>query len=72
MVSRISHGMLWNYPSRRLLFLLVILVVGTLTVLSIFLLLKSRDLETTPQVPLLRPVAHLTLPEQPAPGRLLS
>lgn len=64
MDPRISRGMLWNHPPRRMLFLLVVLVVGTLTVLSIFLLLKSRDIETTPQVPLLHPIGHLTLPER--------
>jgi hypothetical protein len=64
MASRISHGLLWSYPSRKKLFLLVVLVVATLTVLGIFLLLKSKDLETAPQVPLVRPTVHLTLPEK--------
>jgi hypothetical protein len=54
--------MVWNHPPRRMLFLLVVLVVGTLAVLSIFLLLRAHDLETTPQVPLIHPIKYLTPP----------
>jgi hypothetical protein len=64
MASRTSHGLLWTYPSRRKLFLLVVVVVGTLTVLSIYLLLKSENLEQTPQSPLVHPTVHLTLPQK--------
>ena len=64
--------MVWNHPPRRMLFLLVVLVVGTLTVLSIFLLLRAHDLETTPQVPLLHPMRYLTLPARDNARPLLS
>jgi hypothetical protein len=72
MASRTSHGLLWTYPSRTKLFLLVVLVVGALTVLSIFLLLKSLDFEQTPQAPLSRPLGHLTLPQKDTTPRRLS
>jgi hypothetical protein len=72
MASRTSHGLLWTYPSRRKLFLLVVVVVGTLTVLSIYLLLKSENLEQTPQAPLSRPLGHLTLPQKDTTHRRLS
>ena len=72
MISRMSDGTLWNHPSRKMLFLLVVLVVGALAVLSIILLLKSRDMQSTPQVPLLRPIVHLTLPEKDIPHPVFS
>jgi hypothetical protein len=72
MVSRMSRGMVWNHPPRRMLFLLVFVVVGTLTVLSIFLLLRAHDLETTPQVPLFHPIKYLTLPARDNARPLLS
>jgi hypothetical protein len=62
MVSRTSHGLIWSYPSRKKLFLLVVLVVGTLTLLSIFLFFKSRNLETAPQTPLARPIVYRVPP----------
>jgi hypothetical protein len=64
MASRTSHGLLWTYPSRTKLFLLVVLVVGALTVLSIFLLLRSLDMEQAPQAPLVHPLVRLTLPQK--------
>ena len=65
MVPRISHGMVWSHPPRKKLFLLVMLVVGTLTVLSIFFLLESRDFEGTHQAPLYNPmIGSLTTPLQ--------
>jgi hypothetical protein len=74
MSSRAHHGVIWNYPSRKRLFLLVVLVVGALTVVSIMLLLKSLDTEQSPQAPLVHPIVHLTVPQQelqkPAPDKL--
>jgi hypothetical protein len=61
MASRTSHGLLWTYPSRAKLFLLVVIVVGTLTVLSLYLILKSHNLEQAPQSPAVHPIARLTL-----------
>lgn len=67
MVPRISYGMVWSHPPRKKLFLLVVLVVGLLTVLSITLLLESRDLEGTHQVPLYNPlIGRVTIPQQNA------
>ena len=72
MAYQISHDLMRAHPSRKMLFLLVVLVVGALTAVSIFLLLKSRDLEQTPQVPLVHPMARLTLPQKTTTPRLLS
>ncbi len=66
MAYRTHHDPIWNHPSRRRLFLLVAFVVGTLTVVSIFLILKSRDLEQMPEAPLMHPMVHLALPQNPA------
>jgi hypothetical protein len=72
MTYQISHDLMRTHPSRKMLFLLVVLVVGALTAVSIFLLLKSRDIEQAPQVPLVHPMARLTLPQKTTPPRLLS
>ena len=72
MAYQISHDLMRPHPSRKMLFLLVVLVVGALTAVSIFLLLKSRDIEQAPQVPLVHPMARLTLPQKTTPPRLLS
>jgi hypothetical protein len=67
MAYQISHDLMRNHPPRRMLFLLVVLVVGALTAVSIFLILKSRDTEVAPQVPLVHPMARLTLPQKTTP-----
>jgi hypothetical protein len=72
MASRFSHDLMWIHPPRKMLFLMVILVVGALTVVSIFLLLKSRDTEVAPQVPLVHPMARLTILPKTTPPHLLS
>jgi hypothetical protein len=54
---------MWSHPPRKMLFLLVVLVVGALTAASIFLLLKSKDTEQAPQVPLIHPMARLAAPQ---------
>jgi hypothetical protein len=65
MVSRISHGMMWNHPPRKKLYLLIALVVGALTVVSITLILRSRDLEKAPQAPLDHPmIGYLISPQR--------
>jgi hypothetical protein len=63
MAYQISHDLM-RTPPRKMLFLLVVLVVGALTAVSIFLLLKSRDVEQAPQVPLIHPMARLTIPQK--------
>jgi hypothetical protein len=65
MVYRTSNGLIWSFPSRMKLFLLVLVVIGTLTFLSIFLFFKSRNIETAPQVPLIRPIVYLSQPGNP-------
>jgi hypothetical protein len=72
MASRYSHDLMWSHPSRKMLFLMVILVVGALTAVSIFLLLKSHDSEVAPQVPLVHPMARLALPQMTTSPRLVS
>jgi hypothetical protein len=72
MASRFNHDLMWNHPPRKMLFLMVVLVVGALTVVSIFLLLKSRDTEVAPQVPLVHPMARLMLPQKTTLPLLLS
>jgi hypothetical protein len=72
MVSRMSHGLIWSYPSRKKLFLLVVVVIGTLTILSIFLFFKSREIETVPQMPLARPIVYQTPPGKSAPTPAIS
>ncbi len=63
MASRLSHGVIWNYPSRKKLFLLVVLVVGLLTAVSILLMLRASILEQTPQAPLFHPIVRLAIPQ---------
>jgi hypothetical protein len=63
MASRTSHGVMWNYPSRKKLFLLVVVVVGALTVVSIMLLLESLKTQQSPQAPLVHPIVRLMSPQ---------
>lgn len=64
MAYRTSHDPIWSHPDRKKLFLLVVFVVGALTAVSVFLLLKSLNYEQTPQMPLVRPTVYLTLPQK--------
>src|SRR5580698_8322630 len=63
MASRLNHSVIWTYPSRKKLFLLVVLVVGLLTAVSILLMLRANSLEGAPQAPLFRPIVHLVTPQ---------
>jgi hypothetical protein len=63
MGSRLNHGVIWTYPSRKKLFLLVVLVVGLLTAVSILLMLRANNLEKAPQAPLFHPIVRLVTPQ---------